>query len=92
MVRTEYPTRDSLEKLVVSRQDSIASDSTVENKDPSRSESGHWFNRNRSSSEGDSKSHAQTVNLYTHCGRHTNQYLFGGHSISGSIKDILRKK
>ncbi|KAK5629668.1 hypothetical protein RRF57_005383 [Xylaria bambusicola] len=32
MVRTEYPTRASLEKFVVSRQDSIGSDTTPENK------------------------------------------------------------
>ncbi|KAI1654294.1 hypothetical protein F4813DRAFT_211689 [Daldinia decipiens] len=27
-----------------------------------------------------SKHHAPTVNVYTHCGRHTDQYLFGGWS------------
>ncbi|KAI0526552.1 hypothetical protein F5B22DRAFT_641697 [Xylaria bambusicola] len=96
MVRPDYPTRASLEKFLVSRQDSIGSDNTLdnkatENKESSRSESRHWFKRTRSSSEGH-KPNTPTVNLYTHCGRHTNQYLFGGHSISESIKDIIRKK
>ncbi|KAI1458225.1 hypothetical protein F4805DRAFT_456859 [Annulohypoxylon moriforme] len=27
-----------------------------------------------------SKPHSPTVNVYTHCGRHTDQYLFGGWS------------
>ncbi|KAK6952805.1 hypothetical protein Daesc_005099 [Daldinia eschscholtzii] len=27
-----------------------------------------------------SKHHAPMVNVYTHCGRHTDQYLFGGWS------------
>ncbi|KAI0907945.1 hypothetical protein F4824DRAFT_494346 [Ustulina deusta] len=90
--RTGSPTRVSLDKFGVYRQDSAGSDSVVKAKDSSRSDSSHWFQRSRSSSEGDSKASTPTVNLYTHCGRHTNQYLFGGHSISESIKDILKKK
>ncbi|KAI1816086.1 hypothetical protein GGS20DRAFT_583883 [Poronia punctata] len=34
------------------------------------------------------KTHSPTVNLYTHCGRHTDQYLFGGHS----FRELLRRK
>ncbi|KAI1427040.1 hypothetical protein F5Y12DRAFT_226336 [Xylaria sp. FL1777] len=90
--RAESPARVSLDKFGVYRQDSIGSDSAAKAKDFSRSDSSHWFKRSRTSSDGDSKPSSPTVNLYTHCGRHTDQYLFGGHSFSESIKDILRKK
>ncbi|KAI1097965.1 hypothetical protein F4804DRAFT_142720 [Jackrogersella minutella] len=35
---------------------------------------------NRKSSGSTSKPHSPTVNVYTHCGRHTDQYLLGGWS------------
>ncbi|KAI1355647.1 hypothetical protein F5Y01DRAFT_269343 [Xylaria sp. FL0043] len=89
---TESPTRTSLDKSGVYRQDSSGSDVTAKDKDFSRSDSSHWYKRYRSNTDGNSKPSTPTVNLYTHCGRHTDQYLFGGHSLSGSIKDILKKK
>ncbi|KAI1742198.1 hypothetical protein F4680DRAFT_413187 [Xylaria scruposa] len=82
------------DKSEARRQDSFSSsESTL--KDKSSSTSAHhssWFNRSRSSSDGAHKTNSQHVNLYTHCGRHTDQYLFGGHSISDSVKGLLRKK
>ncbi|KAI0481121.1 hypothetical protein GGR56DRAFT_672161 [Xylariaceae sp. FL0804] len=35
--------------------------------------------------------HSPTVNVYTHCGRHTDQYLFGGKSISDLWRSAFRK-
>ncbi|KAI0408787.1 hypothetical protein F4802DRAFT_367325 [Xylaria palmicola] len=80
------------DKSEARRQDSLSSDASVKDKDPSPSASSSWFNRSRTGSEGASKPSPRNVNLYTHCGRHTNQYLFGGHSLSDSIKDLLRKR
>ncbi|KAF3354964.1 hypothetical protein HYQ45_015768 [Verticillium longisporum] len=31
------------------------------------------------------------VNVYTHCGRHSNEYLFGGHSLSGLARSIFKR-
>ncbi|KAI0435095.1 hypothetical protein F5Y09DRAFT_293681 [Xylaria sp. FL1042] len=90
--RTESPTRVSLDKSGVYRHNTAGSDTAVKDKDFSKSDSSHWYKRHRSNTDGDSKPSTPTVNLYTHCGRHTNQYLFGGHSFSESIKDILKKK
>lgn len=68
-------------------------DDSVHASDSQHSHHHHrWFKRHRSTSEGALKPSYGTVNLYTHCGRHSNQYLFGGHSLSGSIKELLRKK
>ncbi|KAI1092456.1 hypothetical protein F5B19DRAFT_209947 [Rostrohypoxylon terebratum] len=36
-----------------------------------------------------SKPHSPTVNVYTHCGRHTDQYLFGGWS--NAFKHAFKK-
>ncbi|KAJ2987455.1 hypothetical protein NUW58_g4495 [Xylaria curta] len=83
------------DKSETRRQDSFSSsESTLKGKDDSSaSNSSSWFKRSRASSEGVTKaSSSRNVNLYTHCGRHTNQYLFGGHSISDSIKDLWKKK
>jgi hypothetical protein len=101
--RTPSLTRLSLDdKTEVRRQDSFgsSSDYSIKDKDdsthvPDSQHSHHhhrWFKRHRSTSEGAVKPSYGTVNLYTHCGRHSNQYLFGGHSLSGSIKEFLRKK
>ncbi|GAW24324.1 hypothetical protein ANO14919_139080 [Xylariales sp. No.14919] len=88
--RTETPTRISLDKSEAYQQDNVGSDCTEKDKQEfSKSDSSHWFRRTRSSSESDSKN-APTVNLYTHCGRHSNQYLFG--PISESLKGLLRKR
>ncbi|KAI0439591.1 hypothetical protein F4803DRAFT_553908 [Xylaria telfairii] len=82
------------DKSEARRQDSFSSsESTLKDKDsPTLTPHSSWFTRSRSSSEGVHKANSQHVNLYTHCGRHTNQYLFGGHSISDSVKGLLRKK
>lgn len=40
------------------------------------------------SDSGSSKPHSPTVNVYTHCGRHSDQYLFSGWS---NIKSALRR-
>ncbi|KAI0876071.1 hypothetical protein GGS24DRAFT_452887 [Hypoxylon argillaceum] len=91
--RTRSPARLSLDdKSKVYRQDSFGSDYSVKAKNSPTSPSSTWFQRTRSTSEGDHKSNFGTVNRYTHCGRHTDQYLFGGHSLSESIKDLLKKK
>ncbi|KAI1268402.1 hypothetical protein F5Y18DRAFT_228280 [Xylariaceae sp. FL1019] len=65
--RSTVPPPMPLDKSSASRrQDSFASDNSE--KETRRS--------------GSSKAHSPTVNVYTHCGRHTDQYLFGGHSVS----------
>ncbi|KAI0476783.1 hypothetical protein F4859DRAFT_62607 [Xylaria cf. heliscus] len=95
--RSASPRRLSYDdKLEARRQDSFSSsESTLKDKDSSTpAPHSSWFTRSRSGSEGGHhhKANSQHVNLYTHCGRHTNQYLFGGHSISDSVKGFLRKK
>ncbi|KAI8950902.1 hypothetical protein F4801DRAFT_316346 [Xylaria longipes] len=93
--RSASPRRFSYDdKSEARRQDSFSSsESILKDKDSSTPTPHHsWFNRSRSGSEGAHKTSSQHVNLYTHCGRHTNQYLFGGHSISDSVKSLLRKK
>ncbi|KAI1376831.1 hypothetical protein F4677DRAFT_75578 [Hypoxylon crocopeplum] len=42
-----------------------------------------------SSGSSSSKPHSPTVNVHTHCGRHSDQYLFGGWS--NVVKSALRK-
>ncbi|KAI0202206.1 hypothetical protein F4808DRAFT_82642 [Astrocystis sublimbata] len=84
------------DKSQVRRQDSFSSsESTLRDGDKHSTQASSrnsWF-RSRSSSEGMHRaSSQQAVNLYTHCGRHTNAYLFGGHSISDSVKGVFRKK
>ncbi|KAI0456132.1 hypothetical protein F5B21DRAFT_162445 [Xylaria acuta] len=93
--RSASPRRFSYDdKSEARRQDSFSSsESILKHKDSSTLAShSSWFTRSRSSSEGVHKASSQHVNLYTHCGRHTDQYLFGGHSISDSVKGLLRKK
>ncbi|KAI0118798.1 hypothetical protein GGR51DRAFT_133319 [Nemania sp. FL0031] len=91
--RTTSPARLSIDdKSKVCRQDSFGSDYSLKDKSPPASPSTTWFQRGRTASETDTKTSYGTVNRFTHCGRHTDQYLFGGHSFSGSIKDLLRKK
>ncbi|KAI1437712.1 hypothetical protein GGR50DRAFT_21601 [Xylaria sp. CBS 124048] len=51
----------------------ITSTSSGNEKDPSKSSS---------------RKNAPKVNVYTHCGRHTDQYLFGGKS----LRDLFRKQ
>lgn len=31
-------------------------------------------------------------NVHTECGRHSNDWLFGGFSVTGSIKKMMEKK
>ncbi|KAI0534659.1 hypothetical protein GGR58DRAFT_47677 [Xylaria digitata] len=89
-IQTEPPTRIPLDKSEAYRQDSDGNTANKDKQEFSKPDSSHWYSRRaRSSSEGDSKANTQTVNLYTHCGRHSNQFLFG--PISESIKGLLRK-
>ncbi|KAI1126691.1 hypothetical protein F5Y10DRAFT_266894 [Nemania abortiva] len=91
--RTTSPTRFSVDdKSQVCRQDSFGSEYSLKDKSSPTSPTSSWFHRTRSTSEAETKSSFGTVNRFTHCGRHTDQYLFGGHSLSESIKDILKKK
>ncbi|KAI1313635.1 hypothetical protein F5Y03DRAFT_103999 [Xylaria venustula] len=60
--------------------------------DSHRSHRSHGSHSSYDSHDSNDKHGSPTVNLYTHCGRHTDQYLFGGHSLSDAIKDILKKK
>ncbi|KAI1500705.1 hypothetical protein F5X99DRAFT_409780 [Biscogniauxia marginata] len=66
------------------RQDSFGSDFSDHEKELSRSAPSHWFGEHRkglnrrTSSMSHTKPASPTVNLYTHCGRHSDQYLFGG--------------
>ncbi|GKT53216.1 hypothetical protein ColTof4_13370 [Colletotrichum tofieldiae] len=36
-------------------------------------------------------SHSQTVNVYTHCGRHSSQFLFGGRSFSDMARHLFKR-
>ncbi|OBR14190.1 hypothetical protein CH63R_02916 [Colletotrichum higginsianum IMI 349063] len=36
-------------------------------------------------------SNSQTVNVYTHCGRHSSQFLFGGRSFSDMARHIFKR-
>ncbi|KAK2038443.1 hypothetical protein LZ31DRAFT_123617 [Colletotrichum somersetense] len=36
-------------------------------------------------------SHSQAVNVYTHCGRHSSQFLFGGRSFSDMARHIFKR-
>ncbi|KAK1993070.1 hypothetical protein LX36DRAFT_684512 [Colletotrichum falcatum] len=36
-------------------------------------------------------SHSQAVNVYTHCGRHSSQFLFGGRSLSDMARHIFKR-
>ena len=38
------------------------------------------------------KPYSPTKNVYTHCGRHTNQYLFGGRSMSELLRGVFHKR
>ena len=39
-----------------------------------------------------SKPSSPTKNVYTHCGRHTDQYLFGGRSMSDLFRGVFPKR
>lgn len=43
-----------------------------------------------SSSTSSRKPSSPTVNVYTHCGRHTDQYLFGGRGLTDLFR-FLKK-
>ncbi|KAK7965283.1 hypothetical protein PG996_000362 [Apiospora saccharicola] len=72
-----------------SRHNSFGSDSTERDRDVPRSFSDAWANYNqaketspfasqqRCTSFKSPKATSPTANVYTHCGRHSNQWLFG---------------
>ncbi|KAI5926555.1 hypothetical protein F4810DRAFT_707644 [Camillea tinctor] len=71
------------------RQNSFGSDTSEHEKESlHRATTGHWFgehhrkrtNRRTASMSSHTKPASPTVNLYTHCGRHSDQFLFGGWS------------
>jgi hypothetical protein len=45
-----------------------------------------------SSSAATGVKHSPTVNVYTTCGRHTDQFLFGGRSLSDLARAVLGRK
>ncbi|GAP86463.1 putative unnamed protein product [Rosellinia necatrix] len=82
--QTTSPTRTSFDDKVEAarRQNSFGSDYSLKDKDDSQPITNQsWFKRSRSPIEATPKPNFGTVNVHTHCGRHTDQYLFGGHSI-----------
>ncbi|KAI0396885.1 hypothetical protein F5Y17DRAFT_43564 [Xylariaceae sp. FL0594] len=92
--RAAAPGPISFDKPGAYRQDSFGSVSSGKGKELTRSSS--WFKRSNTSSstssstssDGGSKPTSPSVNVYTHCGRHTDQYLFGGHS----FRELFRRK
>ncbi|KAI1854541.1 hypothetical protein JX265_007588 [Neoarthrinium moseri] len=50
------------------------------------------FIRHDSSSAKAVKPVSPTANVYTHCGRHSDQWLFGGTSMSSMIKSAWKKE
>ncbi|KAI2612168.1 uncharacterized protein GGS25DRAFT_109162 [Hypoxylon fragiforme] len=55
-----------------------------------RKELGGHTSTSRKKSCSVSKPHSPTVNVYTHCGRHSDQYLFGGWS--NIVKSTFKKE
>ncbi|KAH8816315.1 hypothetical protein F5884DRAFT_852758 [Xylogone sp. PMI_703] len=54
----------------------------------------HLQKKKRSQSSGQAQLHqpkAAHVNIYTQCGRHSNEWLFGGLSFSGTVRRIWKK-
>ncbi|KAI1413033.1 hypothetical protein F5Y13DRAFT_40711 [Hypoxylon sp. FL1857] len=93
--RTVFPTPLSIgssSETSHRRQDSFGSDYSEKEKETPRSNRfddyrkalGNHSSPSRkasgSSSSSSSKPHSPTVNHYTYCGRHSDQYLFGGWS------------
>jgi hypothetical protein len=37
------------------------------------------------------RTHKENVNVYTECGRHSNDWLFGGFSVSDTVKKLWHK-
>ncbi|KAI2616668.1 hypothetical protein GGS26DRAFT_442928 [Hypomontagnella submonticulosa] len=80
------------------RQDSFAS-SCYSDKEKDSPRSSHFedyrkllsshSSQSHKSDSGSSKPHSPTVNVYTHCGRHSDQYLFSGWS---NIKSAFKKE
>ena len=69
------------------------SDGWFDHKGSSSSRSSH----NRTTSDlsvrsSSSKPSSPTKNVYTHCGRHTDQYLLGGRSMTDLVRNIFTKK
>ncbi|KAI0181032.1 hypothetical protein GGR52DRAFT_567281 [Hypoxylon sp. FL1284] len=50
---------------------------------------GDQHTQTRKSTEAHAKTHSPTVNVYTHCGRHSDQFLFSGWS--NVVKSPFRK-
>ncbi|KAK1780987.1 hypothetical protein QBC45DRAFT_322487 [Copromyces sp. CBS 386.78] len=60
----------------------------------SRKDSGNTTNSADSSSRplGRSKSHNKHVNAHSYCGRHSTEYLFGGHSIRDLLSSLKHRR
>ncbi|KAI2465925.1 hypothetical protein F4781DRAFT_373548 [Annulohypoxylon bovei var. microspora] len=72
------------------RQDSFDSYySDKDSKETPRSSKSLGNHSQPSPNHKSSKPHSPTVNVYTHCGRHTDQYLFGGWS--NAFKNAFKK-
>ncbi|KAI8634753.1 hypothetical protein F5Y19DRAFT_469808 [Xylariaceae sp. FL1651] len=89
---------DSSDKDKVSQHRSLRSSTASSNssdmKNFARSTSGSWISDHlkRSSTQGNSKPSSPTVNVHTYCGRHTDQYLFGGRSMSDFMRSMTKKQ
>ncbi|KAJ4410300.1 hypothetical protein N0V85_003979 [Neurospora sp. IMI 360204] len=59
----------------------------------SRKDSGNTTNSADSSRPlGRSKSHNKHVNAHSYCGRHSTEYLFGGHSIRDLLSNLKHRR
>ncbi|KAJ8131764.1 hypothetical protein O1611_g1860 [Lasiodiplodia mahajangana] len=84
---SDYSLKDKVSRSLFNHLPALLSDRRGTQSSPT-SPSSSWFQRSRTTSETETKSSFGTVNRLTHCGRHTDQYLFGGHSIS----ELWKKK
>ncbi|ETS79869.1 hypothetical protein PFICI_07398 [Pestalotiopsis fici W106-1] len=96
------PLPDSATYHGTQRQDSFASDFSFSHEwayeSPRHSSSSSHFERatptrqDSSSSAKSSKSTSSNKNRHTHCGRHSDQWLLGGFSMTGAIKSAWKKE
>ncbi|KAH9900508.1 hypothetical protein F4778DRAFT_146021 [Xylariomycetidae sp. FL2044] len=73
------------------RQNSFGSESS-EKSTPRSSTTGYFDDYRQSSFGHSSKPSSPTVNLHTYCGRHTDQFLFGGKSLTNIVRSPFRKE
>ncbi|KAI0883537.1 uncharacterized protein GGS22DRAFT_32585 [Annulohypoxylon maeteangense] len=87
---SSFSDKDSKVGSIASRTQLLGSNRPQETSRTSRfDEYRKSFGHHNQNSQKSSKPHSPTVNVYTHCGRHTDQYLLGGWS--EAFKNAFKK-